>query len=275
MRRQGPYQGNAVPSFATLVADSTPARQALLQPLVAAVTPACANYDAAAPDVHDLVAINLTKPQREALIDGYDSRTVAIKRRLGKMLESLPLADADLCPYCSLDTNPDLDHFLPKAVFPEFSLHARNLVPICTPCNRKKLNAIKAKGIDARLFLHPSSEPSQNARVLEADLTILGRNLTVAYRIDDAGFLCHDERALVLRHYRRLGLGARYARRARSHLASFKASVKGRSQAAIGKALQSKIADSEVGEPVNSWRPALYRAVAARELEVLAWLVAP
>lgn len=273
MRHQGPYKAKSVPSFTILVADSTADRQAALQPLVAAVARACISYDAVAPDVHGLVGITLTKAQRKALIDGYDGRTVAIKRRLGKMIETLPAADSDLCPYCSLDTNPDLDHFLPKAVFPEFSLHARNLVPICTPCNRKKLNAFKDKGTGARLFLHPSAEPSQNARVLEADLSILGRNITVNYQINDMGALADDERALVLRHYTRLGLGARYSRRARSHLASFKVAVKGFSPSAIEKALQSKIADSEVGEPVNGWRPALYRAVAARKLDVLAWLM--
>ena len=274
MRLQGPYEAKAVPSFAALVAESTADRKATLQPLVPVVTAACATYDAAVPDVHGLVSIKLTLAERAALINGYDGRTVAIKRRLGKMLESLPAPDADLCSYCSLDTNPDLDHFLPKAVFPEFSLHARNLVPICTPCNRKKLNAIKANGTDDRLFLYPSAEPSRNTRVLEADLGIQGQKIIVSYRIDDAGVLSRDERELVLRHYRRLGLGDRYSRRARNHMASFKASVKGYSQAAIGKVLQSKIAYPEVAEPVNGWRPALYRAVATRKPEVLAWLSA-
>ncbi len=274
MRRLGPYEDETVPTFATLVADSTPARKVVLQPLVVAVTAACAKYDAAAPEVQELEAINLTKAGRAALIDGYEGRTVAIKRRLGKMLEALPLADADLCPYCSLDTNPDLDHFLPKAVFPEFALYARNLVPICTPCNRKKMNAIKVKGTGARLFLHPSAEPSRNALVLKADLSIRDGKMTVAYRIDDAGALSEEERALVIRHYRRLGLSDRYSRRARSHMASFKASVQGHSPAAIKKSLRSKIANPEVGEPVNGWRPALYRAVAAHELETLAWLIA-
>jgi hypothetical protein len=136
MRRLGPYQAKTVPTFAALVTDSTADRRLAMQPFVVAVTAACGDYDAAAPDVHGLTAIKLSKANRDTLIDGYDNRTVAIKRRLSKMIESLPAADADLCPYCSLDTNPDLDHFLPKAVFPEFSLHARNLVPICTPCNR-------------------------------------------------------------------------------------------------------------------------------------------
>lgn len=275
MRHQGPYAAKTVPSFSTLVADSTPDREALLLPLVAAVEAAGITYDAAAPSVHRLTAIVLTKTERAALIDGYDGRTIAVKRRLGKMLESLPAADSDLCPFCSLDTNPDLDHFLPKAVYPEFSLHARNLVPICTPCNRKKLNAVKVKGTGERFFLHPSAELAGNPRILEADLHIRGRDLTPVYRIDDAGVLSDEERALVIRHYHRLGLGGRYERRARSYLASFRASVKGYTATLTARVLRSKISDPEIGEPVNGWRPALYRAIAAREAEVLAWLAAP
>lgn len=274
MRRLGPYTAKTIPSFATLVADSTPERKLVLEPFVASVTAACGAYDVAFPDVHALAAIKLTKATRDALIDGYDNRTVAIKRRLSKMIESLPAADADLCPYCSLDTNPDLDHFLPKAVFPEFSLYARNLVPICTPCNRKKLNAIKLKGTDARLFLHPSAEPSGNTKVLEADLSFQEDMMTVTYRIEDDGALSNAELELVERHYQRLELGDRYSRRARSHMASFKASVKGRPQAVVEKALRSKIENPEIGEPVNGWRPALYRAIAAHEALTLGWLIA-
>lgn len=109
MRCLGLYPASTVPSFATPVADSTSDRKVALQPLVVAVTAARSAYDVASPDVHALTAIKLTKANRDALVDGYDNRTVAIKRRLIKMIESLPAADADLCPYCSLDTNPDLD----------------------------------------------------------------------------------------------------------------------------------------------------------------------
>lgn len=228
MRRLGLYDASTVPSFTTLVEDLTPARKTALQPLLRVVEAACATYDAAIPDVHGLQAIKVTKDQRDALIDGYDGRTVAMKRRLAKMIASLPAADADLCPYCSLDTNPDLDHFLPKAHFPEFSLYARNLVPICTPCNRKKLNVFKTKVGGHRQFLHPSIEPSNNALVLEADLTFKGGSMTAHYRISDTGLLSKPEWERVERHYVRLDLGFRYSRRAHSHLASFKASVAGK-----------------------------------------------
>lgn len=271
MRCLGPYDDKAVPSFAILVTDSTPDRRAALKPLQRAVATACAAYDDAAPEVHDLQPITLTAELRNALIDGYDGRTVAIKRRLAKMIDSLPAADADLCPYCSLDTNPDLDHFLPKARFPEFSLHARNLIPICTTCNRKKLNAFK-KGNGDRLFLHPSTEPSNNALVLKADLTFKNDGMSVRYRIDDAGLLSKTERALVDRHYLRLGLGARYSRRAHSHLASFKLSIGGAPMKAVSQTLDNKISTASIGEPVNGWRPALYRTIADNKPQTLAWL---
>lgn len=275
MRLLGPYAARAIPSFAELVEASTSKRKEAMEPLVTAVAAACGAYDAASPNVHTLAPITISKADRSALIDGYEGRTAAMKRRLGTMIASLPAADADLCPYCSLDTNPDLDHFLPKAVFPEFSLHGRNLVPICTQCNRKKLNAIKAKATNARLFLHPSSEPSNNARVLEADLSFDAGKMTVNYHIDDGGALLDDERKLVERHFARLDLGDRYTRRAHSYMASFKASVKGRPRAAVAKALHSKIENPEFGEPINGWRPALFRAVKVQPYETLDWLTTP
>jgi hypothetical protein len=272
MRRIGHYAVAEVPSFSTLVAESTPQRRARLTPLIPSIGAASQAYDAIVPNVETLNSIKLNKAQKEALIDGYDGRSVKVKRRLSKMIDSLPSADADLCPYCSLDTNPELDHFLPKASFPEFSLYGRNLVPICTPCNRKKRDAIKEKGTNARLFLHPCAEPSQNARVLEAELRYSSQKFVINYYIDDAGVLSTDERALVERHFARLGLNERFVRRANSFMASFKAGVQGHSVATVRNTLNSKISDAEIGEPPNGWRPALCRALAIQAEDTLRWL---
>ena len=199
--------------------------------------------------------------------------STSVKKRLAAMIASLPQADLDLCPYCSLDTNPDLDHFLPKAIFPEFSLYARNLLPICTQCNRKKLSTYKKKIGGDRLFLHPSAEPPSNAQVLAADLIFKGPNIAVNYRIDDGGRLSTPDRERIKCHYARLGLSARYSRRAHSHLASFKASILGKPRTVVARILQQKINTACVGEPVNGWRPALYRAIAVNKTEALAWLL--
>lgn len=45
-----------------------------------------------------------------------------------------------LCPYCNYPARPvrQLDHYLPKSVFPTLAITANNLVPICKDCNEDK-----------------------------------------------------------------------------------------------------------------------------------------
>jgi len=42
------------------------------------------------------------------------------------------------CPFCSVGRVKNLDHFLPKAIFPIFSVVPINLVPSCRDCNQDK-----------------------------------------------------------------------------------------------------------------------------------------
>ncbi|OSA94589.1 HNH endonuclease [Clostridium niameyense] len=46
------------------------------------------------------------------------------------------------CPYCNFYTRQvrQLDHYLPKSVFPSLSISVNNLVPICKECNEIKDN---------------------------------------------------------------------------------------------------------------------------------------
>lgn len=274
MRRQGRYARGRIPNFATLVNESTPARAALMLPLVAQVGTAGQAYDRRIPDVHGMRAIVLSPAERAALIDGYDGRTAEMKRLLASMVDSLPAANADLCPYCSLDQNPDLDHFLPKTRFPEFSLYARNLFPICTHCNRKKLNSVKTRNGD-RIFLNPALEPSIDHPIIEASIVYPGQKVFVTYALNDQGLLPATERAIAERHFERLGLAARYRKRAHGFLAALKNSMRGMSATVKAQALQNKINGAPLGRPVNDWEPALARAIQADVPAMLAWLDAP
>lgn len=44
------------------------------------------------------------------------------------------------CPICELREGKDLDHYVPRQLFPEFSVHAYNLIPTCHECNNQKLS---------------------------------------------------------------------------------------------------------------------------------------
>jgi hypothetical protein len=271
MRHIGEYSAATIPTLAQLFNASTAARRAAINPLLADVTAASTDYLDAVPDLHDLEPIDLDDASSAALIDAYDNRTVAIKRRLATMQASLPLAHGDLCPYCTLDSGAELDHYLPKTIFPEFALFAQNLLPICGRCNRSKGNSI-ADANGRRLFLLLSHDLADDTCVLEAEISFIGE-AHLRYYIDDDGALLDDELALVKRHFKRLKLATRYARRGDSALAAMKASLKGKPQARIRRVVLAGASNAADTEPTNSWRGALYRELENRIDEVVAWLV--
>ena len=43
------------------------------------------------------------------------------------------------CPLCGLNYVYDLDHYMPKSIYPQYAVHPQNLIPICHRCNNKKL----------------------------------------------------------------------------------------------------------------------------------------
>ena len=89
---------------------------------------------------------NLTKRE---LVRMYDQlRRGTIGRDLYDELQTA----VHKCPYCggAGGAPRNLDHYLPKALFPQFSILPENLIPSCTDCN------IRAKG-DA----YPNNETEQ------------------------------------------------------------------------------------------------------------------
>lgn len=64
-----------------------------------------------------------------------------------------------ICPYCGIGYPMELDHYLPKSKFPQFSIFPLNLVPSCEQCNKsgKGANFAKNKG---EQILHPYLDDS-------------------------------------------------------------------------------------------------------------------
>ncbi|MGP6175370.1 HNH endonuclease [Corynebacterium sp. A21] len=75
-----------------------------------------------------------------------DSVTAAKLRSNYEILRSGSLADegakilarSRTCCLCGLRATAELDHYLPKELFPEFSAYTLNLVPVCGTCNKQK-----------------------------------------------------------------------------------------------------------------------------------------
>lgn len=82
----------------------------------------------------DPIAIeNLTKSD---LVKVYDNYFVPQGKPARRIYNALLNAAEEKCPFCGgIGTPRNLDHFLPKAHFPQFSVLPRNLVPACRDCN--------------------------------------------------------------------------------------------------------------------------------------------
>lgn len=82
----------------------------------------------------DPVAIEtLTKSD---LVKVYDNYFVSQDKPARRIYNALLNAAEERCPFCGgIGTPRNLDHFLPKAHFPQFSVLPINLVPACRDCN--------------------------------------------------------------------------------------------------------------------------------------------
>ncbi len=102
-----------------------------------------------------VIAGSLSKKQ---LMDLYTSYMVGATGPSRDIYDKLLTAAGGLCPFCGgLGHAWTLDHYLPKANFPAYSVHPSNLVPCCRDCNSGK-NASFGRSVNEQ-SLHPYLEP--------------------------------------------------------------------------------------------------------------------
>jgi hypothetical protein len=73
-------------------------------------------------------------------------------------------ARATTCPMCGSFSCFTLDHLLPRASYPEFSIFSKNLVPACD-CNNLRSNNVRGVSPEQRLF-HPYYDTVLDTRLI-------------------------------------------------------------------------------------------------------------
>jgi len=82
----------------------------------------------------DPIVINALK--KSELVKLYEQYFRASEKPARKVYDSILNSAQDKCPFCGgIGTPRNLDHFLPKAHYPQFSVLPSNLVPSCRDCN--------------------------------------------------------------------------------------------------------------------------------------------
>ena len=173
------------------------------------------------------------------------------------------LAPSGKCPLCGFGHATTLDHLLPKARYPLFSVLSTNLVPACTDCNKLKGASLVTKDEQA---LHPyfesdviETEPWVYAEIIQ------DTPVTVKYFVSPPPEWCPEQSRRACNYFSDLNLAGRFAIEAASELSSLISFLKYlKNDNSVADHL-SAMADGERDIRLNSWKSALYQALSVNK----------
>ncbi|WP_143482407.1 hypothetical protein [Pseudomonas congelans] len=207
-----------------------------------------------------ITPIGMSAPQRADFENAYSNKPVSAGL---SWISELYINGLNSCPFCGGDGARTLEHYLPQASYPEFSVYSLNLLPSCGSCNSKR-NSLNAHGATTRP-LHPYFD-KQILRKLDAytvvnfDCGIIGFHLTY----DRIPF--NDEEQLRIDYHIEISLDeTSYINRTLDSLETLKISAEKYASAADfrSQVIDDQIYISERKKDFNSWHHALCKGLAA------------
>lgn len=112
------------------------------------------------------------------------------------------------CPFCGLPSPPNtLDHYLPRSVYPEYSILSKNLIPCCSECNTNKSTHITARN-GKRSAIHVYYDTLWNRPLIQ--INIEGQLENPRCKIEPHSSLNDDELIIVKNHIETFKIQSRY-----------------------------------------------------------------
>lgn len=130
------------------------------------------------------------------------------------------------CPYCGFlrdsarsdkaataGSFQDMDHYLPRAQYPELSIVPTNLVPTCDTCNSRLKKELGPASDGARQFLHPYFDEFIDNLELIATVEMTCGEPRHEFSLARTAGLRDDEQRVAASHFEKLKLANRYLNR--------------------------------------------------------------
>jgi len=214
-------------------------------------------------NVNDIVLGDVTKKE---LKNVYTSHMVPKNKPARNIYDTLvSLAPSGRCPFCGFGHVYTLDHYLPKAKYPQFSVLPFNLVPSCTDCNKGKSTAIATT--QEGQSLHPYYDQGNfiNDQWLYAEVKRTSP-VTIQFYVKPPIHWSAIEKARVESHFKDFNLSSRYVTETVDELAILK-DILIQYEALLGQTGVSQHlliqAQSHAMKHANSWQTAMYQALSA------------
>lgn len=169
-------------------------------------------------------------------------------------------APQDRCPLCVQRMVTTLDHHLPKAYYPVFSVNPLNLVPACADCNKAKLSNYPEN--PEEVPLHPYYDNIDGDRWLVAAV-VQTAPAAMRFYVQPPGVWDPVLAERLRRHFDELCLATLYGSEAAEELVNIRSQLVGLHGAGGGNLVQTELehrAASCEAARRNGWRTACYRA---------------
>jgi 5-methylcytosine-specific restriction endonuclease McrA len=215
-------------------------------------------------DIANIPTNNWKSVPKADLLHCYESTSSALQQL--KRLITAKQRDGvrGVCPYCGNGAPRQFDHYLPKAKFPEFSVHAYNLVPCCGTCNGIKsetwLNGA------ARSFINFYIDSLPTSPMVKPTVTwhTKGKLIipAVSYDLVRPARFNRSKFALIETHFEQLGLLERYKDDTHTEFIALRDTAIGRGAGTtktLRRFLEDTITQRENTLGPLSWKNALHR----------------
>lgn len=193
---------------------------------------------------------------------------VAGRKHYDTLIASSP---EDICPLCALRKVNSLDHYLPKAHYPQYAISPINLYPCCTDCNKSKGD--KKKLTKGKQTINPYFDNIENQQWLFARV-VKDPIVRIIYYVDPPTNWSATLKSRVQNHFETLAIKSLYASNAASLLTSnrlnFQSLYRDEGETGLCKHL-IRTRDSIADKNLNQWDAVCYSALLASKDFIQRW----
>lgn len=215
-----------------------------------------ADYSSATGAFGQLAASTLAGAEIADCVACYNLDRVPVAKLKQAVLAARPKHRDYLCQWCLIDSWSDLDHYVPRESFPEFSVMARNLVPCCSKCNKAKMNYWPPVGNAPEVLSLYYSSLLDRPHLAATVSHTRGQPTEIRFSIRTSAGLTHTEITSLQAHYSRLKLIPRLRDAGLYALSSFREALRARafSRSEAASFLRTEAAAKSVTDgPNHPW----------------------